>query len=437
MGMSGLAQVYAREGIIVTGSDRNYGLHKDLELFLKLERLGIKIYPQNGSGIDSATTKVVMSKAIEDDNPDLIKARRLGKEVTYRQEELKKIFSKKSLIAIAGTCGKTTVVGMIGSIFKVSGHDISIVNGGIMTDYAGKNTIGNVHLGESPYCCIETDESEGDLKGYVPEIGVLTNIGNDHFSYNRLEDIYKEFIRETKKMVVINVDSFNIEIKDKNVISYSIDKDSDLKAEEIELYPHYSLFQVNGYKIRLNVPGLHNIYNALAAIGASLAYGISIKIIVKGLEKFSGIKQRFEIFNRDNGIRIIVDYAHNPDKIAAALQAAQLFGERVIVVYQPHGYGPTKLFLKELTDVFSERLREKDFLFVPDIYYAGGSVEKNISSEVLVNEIKKSKSESQIQFVPERQNISKAIKRMAARGDAVLVMGGRDVTLYEWAKTIL
>lgn len=414
--MCGLAHLLIHEGINVSGSDRSYDRGENIELFNKLKAMGIKIYPQDGSGVGKGISKVIISRAIEEDNPDLIMAKRLKIPISYRQDELKKIFRKYSGIAVAGTSGKTTVVGMIGCIFDTAGQDVTVVNGGIMKNYVTKKDIGNVHIGRLPYFCVETDESEGDLKGYAPDIGVITNIGLDHMSSDRLKMVYSDFAREVRGKLIMG---------------------GDIKAEGIELYPSYSIFRVDGKRIRLNTPGLHNVYNALSAIGVAYVWGILSSQIVKGLEKFEGIECRFEVVSNHNGIRVIDDYAHNPDKISAALQTAHIGEGRVIAVYQPHGYGPTRMFLKELAQAFAGDLREKDFLFIPKIYYAGGKVKKDVSSGDLAREIKRRNKSLHVEYIPERDDIKTKIKKFARRGDTVLIMGARDNTLHNWARGIL
>lgn len=427
IGMCGLAQVLLHEGISVSGSDRSYDRGENLELFNKLKGLGIKIYPQDGTSVRRGINKIITSRAIEEDNPDLISAKKLKTPVSYRQDELKKIFRKYSGIAVAGTSGKTTVVGMIGCVFDVAGQDITVINGGIIRNYVTKKDIGNVHIGRLPYFCIETDESEGDLKGYYPEIAVITNIGHDHMSYEKTIKVYKDFAMQIKDTLILNKD---INIKHKKKITFP-------SVENIELYPANSTFKIDGQKFRLNVPGLHNIHNALAAVGVSRVWGISTKQIVKGLENFKGIKRRFELVSLQNGIKVIDDYAHNPDKVKASIQTARLEKGRVIAIYQPHGYVPTKMFLNKLAEAFADSLGKNDFLFIAKIYYAGGRVKKNISSGDLVRKIKSIDKSLDVQYIPDRDNIKTKIQKIAGNGDTILVMGARDVTLSDWAKEIL
>jgi len=398
VGMSGLAQILCHEGIRVFGSDRGYDNGENKELFSKLENIGIKFFPQDGSGITKNIDKIIISRAIEATNPEVIAAQNFKIPIVYRQDELKSFFRKKSGIAIAGTSGKTTVVGMTGCVLNKAGHDFTIVDGGIIKNYITEKNIGNVHIGKNTKVCVETDESEGDLKGYCPEIGVITNIGADHMSHKKLMGVYVDFARETKDTLILNIDdSFvgallgNLNLHNCKKLTYSLKKKADFQAKNIKLYSTCSSFCVNGCLIRLNVPGIHNVSNALAAICAGSVYGLSLKNIRLGLEDFKGIHRRFEVVGRVNGVKIIDDYAHNPDKIKATLGTAKLNKGKVIVVYQPHGYGPLRMFLKELVEVFAKNLTTKDFLFVPDVYYVGGTVNEKISSKDLVKEIKKRK----------------------------------------------
>jgi UDP-N-acetylmuramate--alanine ligase len=407
-GMSALAQVLAHGGIEVCGSDRGYDQGENSVLFSKLKGLGVKLYPQDGSGTNSGIDKMIISRAIENDNPDIIVAQKLKIPIVYRQDELKKIFRENSGIAVAGTSGKSTVVGMISCILP----RINIINGGIIKNYETKDMIGNVRFGKDSCFCVETDESEGDLSGYFPKIGVITNIGKDHMDQKETIKVYEEFKKEVTGKLIEDI--------------------SLRQCRDIKLFPSYSLFKMERQKYRLNIPGVHNIYNAVAAIKASRAFGADVEEIKKGLENFKGIKRRFELVAHKKGVRVIDDYAHNPDKIKAALCTAKLGKGRVIAVYQPHGFGPLRMFLNELSCVFSKNIRKCDFTFISDVYYAGGSVNKDISSEDLVKKINK----TNVRYVPNRQDILNQIKRITKSGDTILVMGARDVTLSDLAKKI-
>ena len=435
--MNALAQVLAARGIMVCGSDRGFDRGDNVQLMYKLRRLGIELRPQDGSGVGSDIDRIIVSRAVEKDNPDLKKGKKLKIPVCRRQDEWKRIFREHPGIAVAGTSGKTTVVGMLACIFEAAGVDIKIVNGGITKNYVTGGNIGNVVWGGVDYYCMETDESEGDLKGYGPHIGVLTNMGRDHMSGGRLADIYREFIGEIKDVLVINND-IEIDTGKKAKITFSVSgPEADISVRITELRPEYSIFSVDGFLFRLYVPGRHNIENAAAAIGVAYAWGVPVSAVREGLRRFRGIARRFEVLSEVNGIKVVDDFAHNPDKVKAAFQAAGLEKGRVMAVYQPHGYGPTKMFMKEMARVFAANLGQDDFLFVPEIYYAGGTVDKDVSSADLVAAIKKINGMLNVYTAPRRDNILRALACLLTYGDTVLVMGARDVTLHQWAEHIL
>ena len=434
-GMNALAQVFIRQGAHVSGSDRSYDRGENKELFQKLKKIGVELYLQNGSGINRKIDKVIVSRAVENHNPDFLQAKKYQIPISYRQDELKNIFRKKSGIAVAGTCGKSTVVGMIGCILHNAGRRISVINGGIVKNYETKSDIGNVRISNNTIFIIETDESEGNLDGYFPKIAVLTNIGCDHVPENQLRKIYKKFINFAKERIIIN-NQIKIPVKRNISVSFGVFGDADLKPEEIKLYPNYSVFKLKNIKVRIGLPGLHNVENALASIAACRACGVSLEKCAEGVAKFKGIKRRFELVYKKDNIRVIDDFAHNPDKIQAALKTAKIADGRVIAIYQPHGYRPTKMFLNQLADVFTSCLSKNDFLFLPEIYFAGGTAEKDISSKDLVREIKKRNRFLRVKYVKNRIEILRIIDKIIKHGDTVLIMGARDNTLSDFAKQV-
>lgn len=436
MGMSALAQVLLGAGWTVSGSDRSYDSKDNQDLAAKLRHQGINIFPQDGTGIDRDINRIIISPAIEKNNPDFVKAKKLGIPVFYRQEIVKEIVSKRHTIAVAGTSGKTTVVGMIGCIFNAVARDVTIINGGIMNNYLSERIIGNVRVGKDKLVCVETDESEGDLRGYKPEIGVVNNIGYDHMPHTDLVRVYREFAAEVKNILIINSDS-DCGLRHKHKFSYGIENKADFLAKKIELFPHRSVFVLNNEKVKVPVPGIHNVYNSLAALSVVCNCGIPLKEAIAGLAEFKGIRQRYEFIDKIEGVTIICDYAHNPDKIKAALMTARTGAKRIIAVYQPHGYGPTKMFLNELADVFAKKLNENDLLFISDIFYAGGSVEKVVSADDLVAAIKKRNPKLNVSHLSNKEDIASRIASVARPKDLLLVMGARDSTLSSWAANIL
>lgn len=425
--MSALAQILAQKGHKVSGSDRN----NNFELKRKLEDLGIKITGQDGSGINKKIDRVVISRAIEEGNPDLVKAKGLSLSIFLRQDILREIFGTNPGIAVAGTSGKTTVVGMIAVIFDSIGIDMTVINGGIIKNYNN-----NVKVGKAPFYCIETDESEGNLKGFYPRIGVLTNIGKDHMSHRKLLKVYKEFADGISDTLILNSDYKAVFSNSKKTITFGVSRDSDIRAENIRFFPDYSLFKVRGHEFRIKAPGLYNIYNALAAIAVTSAWGVSLRDAARGLVLFKGIKRRFEIISRKNGVRVIIDYAHNPDKIRAVLETARIGAKRLIAIYQPHGFGPVRMFFKELADVFSACLDNNDCLFMPEIYYAGGLVTKDISSKDIIDEVRRKNNKLIAEYFHNREDIAKKVHSIKEPGDTVIVMGARDESLLAFARDL-
>ena len=461
-GMSALAQLLKHSGCEVTGSDRSYGTGAADELINKLINSGIKIFAQDGGAISSDIEKIIISRAIEDDNPELLKAKEYGIEVCYRQDVVKEIIRKRKsivphqllsphpkngyekvycnnwcgTIAIAGTNGKTTVTGMVGSVFDGAEKNITILNGGIMKNYVSDNCVGNVRVGSDPIICVETDESEGDLTGYNPSIGVITNVGNDHLSMEELIKVYQDFAKEVKDFLVLNNDN-KCNVEHKNIFTFGINNDADFKAVDIKLFDSYSTFKLKNKEVRVPVPGIHNVGNALAALSCAHLCGLKLDQAIDGLNNFKGIGQRYEVIGDNKGVTVISDYAHNPDKIRASLETAKISSERIIAVYQPHGFAPTKMFLDELSDSFSKGLRKNDILFISDIFYAGGTADKSISSEDLVKEIKRKNPVIIAKYIPQRKDIANEISSLSQPGDTILVMGARDHALKPWAESLV
>jgi UDP-N-acetylmuramate--alanine ligase len=253
-----------------------------------------------------------------------------------------------------------------------------------------------------------------------------------------LGDLFSKFAEKTSDTVIINENCFDlIKINDraKKIITYGESNGIDVSVSKISCDPSGSKFKVGDSDFEINVPGLYNVFNALAAITVARTEGISDKEITKALETFKGTKRRMEIVGEINGIKVIDDYAHNPKKIQAAIDAARLISKRLIIVFQPHGYGPTEFLKNELISTFARVLLPVDTLYMPEIFFAGGTAQKKISSNDIIKELKEKNVNAF--FVPERENIVKEIKQRAATNDSVLVMGARDDSLTDLCQAIL
>jgi len=437
-GMSAIAQILAGRGDVVCGSDRNFDRGVNGPFFDRLSQLGVCLYPQDGTGVSADCNCIVVSTAIEDTVPDVARARELGIPVRHRAEMLAELFNGERGIAVGGTSGKSTVCGMVGALLAEAGLDPSIINGGKMKNFEDGLLPGNARAGRSNLMVIESDESDGSIVNYRPAVSVVTNITKDHKTIEELIALFETFVSNTKELAVVNADcplASKLNFKGRNVFTYGLESDADLRAEEVALAPFSASFSIGKERIELKVPGRHNVSNALAAYAVGRHLGLSPLELRKGLEAFRGISRRFDLIGEAAGIRVIDDFAHNPDKIRATLEALDGIPGRRLLVFQPHGFGPTKFMREDLIDVFSKMLRPADILFMPEIYYAGGSAERTISSADIAAGIRARGGRAL--FFENRGDITAALVAEAQQGDIAVVMGARDDTLTTFCRTIL
>ncbi|MCR4289005.1 MAG: UDP-N-acetylmuramate--L-alanine ligase [Candidatus Scalindua sp.] len=438
IGMSALAQITKSQGHFVGGSDRKNDKKQTPEVFHKLESQGIRLSPQDGTGVDKETDFIVISSAVEEDNPDLIIAMQRNIQIIRRSDLLGSLFNNKHGIAIGGSNGKTTVCGMTSWILDKAGHDPTVVGGGYVKNFITDKFLGNSRFGCSETVVIEADESDGSLVKYMPKVSVITNISRDHKTVEELGNLFSKFAENTSGTVIINEScSRFIKINDssKKVITFGEDSGSDVSAFQISCNPFGSRFRIKGNDFEINIPGLYNVYNALAAIAVAQTEGVSDVEIKKALKTFKGTRRRMEVVGEINGIKVIDDYAHNPKKIQAAIDTVRLISERLIVVFQPHGFGPTEFMREELVSALAGKLLPTDTLLMPEVFYAGGTAKKRISSNDIILELKNRGVNAF--FVPEREDIVAEVKKRAIPHDSVLVMGARDDSLTDLCHTIL
>ena len=436
--MSALAQITKSQGHFVGGSDRRNDKKQNPEVFHKLESQGIKLSPQDGTGVDEETDFIVISSAVEEDNPDLIIAMQRNIQIIRRSDLLGSLFNNKHGIAIGGSNGKTTVCGMVSWILDKAGHDPTVVGGGYVKNFITDKSLGNSRCGRSETVVIEADESDGSLIKYMPKVSVITNISKDHMTVEELVDLFSKFAENTSDSVIINESCFPfIKINDssKKVIKFGEGNRSDFSASQISCNSFGSQFKVKDTDFEINIPGRYNVYNALAAIAVAQTEGILDTEIKNALKTFKGTKRRMEVVGETNGIKVIDDYAHNPRKIQAAIDTVRLISERLIVVFQPHGYAPTEFMREELISTFAGKLLPTDTLFMPEVFYAGGTAKKRISSNDIILELK-SRGVNAF-FVPDREDIVAEVKQRAISNDSVLVMGARDDSLTDLCHAIL
>ena len=422
-GMMPLAAILAQQGARIIGSDRAYDKGDSKDKFARLKKLGIELVPQDGKNVTG--NALIVSSAIEDSIPDVAVAKAKNMPILKRAELLAELFNAhETKIAVAGTSGKSSVTGMIATILEGYGLDPTVMNGAVIKNFPDP---GNMRVGQGGVFVTETDESDGTVALFNPSVAVITNITLDHKSFDELDRLFGELAGKAG-IAVLNMDDERVvKIKTKKTIGF---KFSD--AKNVNYAPDGVSFDYEGHPVKLKTPGEHNVMNALAALGVAKALGLDLKKAITALEKFEGIKRRFEIVGTKNGITIIDDFAHNPDKIAATLKTLKQFPGRLIVMYQPHDFGPLKLMGREIAAAFKENLGTEDILLMPEAYYAGGTADRSVTAKHVVEWVG-----PQAGWFEKRADIASVILSKVKSGDRVIIMGARDDTLSDFAKEIL
>ncbi len=444
--MMPLAMILAGCGAKVAGSDRSLDQGRVPAKFDDLARRGVALFRQDGSGITAADQLVIASAAVEASVPDMVTAARLGCERATRAEMLSALFNASPLpIGVAGTSGKSTVTGMIGWILYACGRDPTVMNGAVMKNFASPDApFASALVGNGDAFVSEVDESDGSIAGYRPRIAVLNNVGLDHKEMDELRLLFAGFIAGAEAAIV-NIDNdeaatLAATLPAKRVATFAIDRDADFLAREIVEAPFsvtFELIVAGGAPrtVTLQVPGRHNVANALAAIAASVAAGVTINEAVAAIAGFVGLRRRFDLVGEANGIAVIDDFGHNPDKIAATLDTFHAFPGRLLILFQPHGYGPLKVMGRELIGMFAERMAPQDLLILPDPVYHGGTVARDVASADIAAGIVAAGRDAR--HVPDREDAAALLVREARPGDRIVLMGARDDTLALLAARIV
>jgi len=436
-GMSAIAQYLAGVGKLVSGSDRYFKVDEWNDTRTKLEADGVMCYEQNCSGINGNTQLVVVSTAIEDTVPEVQKAKELGIPIIKRSQLLAIIAKSKKTIAVGGTSGKSTTVAMLFEIMESASMQTSIISGAGLVKLIEAGKIGNAKVGNGEWLIIEADESDGSIVQYHPEIGLLLNIDKDHQEIDELKSIFELFKANTKERFIVN---------QSNVLAAQFSADSafdfsttantnagytahDFKQDGLAVQ-----FKINEVLFNLNTVGKHNMENAVAAVAVANQLGITLEQCAIGLAPYKGIYRRHQLLGIKNGVYVIDDYAHNPVKCAASIAACQDIAPKVIAWFQPHGYGPTRFLKDDFIAAFSAVLRPTDELWMSEIFYAGGSAVKDISSNDLVKAI--SANGKNAFFTENREDILEAIRSHLTTDCVLLLMGARDPSLEYFGKAL-
>ena len=437
-GMSGIAQVLKARGHEVRGSDRSYDRGQNAALYNKLKAQGITLVKQDGATLDKTIDFIVVSTAIDSDNPEFEQARKLGLKVMKRAELLAELVNAARTVAIGGTSGKSTTTAMTAWILERAGLDPTVINGGNMVNFVTDRLIGNAKLGRSDVMCIEADESDGTIELYKPVVGTVTNISKDHKDIPTLQALFRDFSTKVTETFIASADCPNSTaagFTHRKLVHWGITNKADIMATDIQLHFSGARFRIDGTEFALNLPGRHNVENALVAVAAARAMGVSDQVSRDALAEFRGVKRRLDIIGRARGVTVIDDFAHNPEKIEASFDAVRPGAKRILGIFQPHGFGPVRHMRAEIVASCARKFRGDDKIYFTKIYYAGGHTTMDVSSEQVVEEIQKAGGNALC--IPERPDIVKAMAAEARAGDVVLVMGARDDTLTEFCRQIL
>jgi len=429
IGMSGIARILLEQGYHVTGSDIAPGKRlKALEDKGALIHIGHSSVNLNGAEV------VVVSSAISINNPEVKSAIRRGIPILHRSEMLSMLMNESKGIAVAGTHGKTTTTSLISLMVENAGLDPTLVIGGEVPELQS-----NAKLGKGGLLVAEADESDGSLVRLNPWLAVITNIEADHMDYyNDLSAIRKTFARFLTKIpkdgtAILCVDDHNVKMLSEqfsgNQITYGLNNGAQLKAVDIHFSEHGTVFTVTDHgletgKFFQRIPGMHNIYNSLAAIAVGMVLDIDHEVIRRTLREFKGAKRRFEVISTNDGVTIVDDYAHHPTEIMATLSAARKVHRsgRIISIFQPHRYTRTKYFF----ELYGQSFFNSDHVVVTEIYPAGEKPIPSITGELLARSLQKY-GHNNVTYIPEIRDIPPFINKLAKCDDFIITLGAGDV----------
>ena len=445
-GMLPLACILRARGFEVAGSDRSLDQGRIADKFAFLESKGIRLFPQDGSGVTSTDQIVVTSAAVEETVPDVQAAKRVQAQRLTRPQLLAELFNAAGTgIAVGGTSGKSTVTGMIGWILHTLGRAPTVMNGAVMKNFVTPDApFASALVGGGGMFVSEVDESDGSIALYRPKVAVLNNVTLDHKSMDELRALFGGFLAAAGT-AVLNLDDeetrlLAADVPPERLITFSLsDPEADMAASNIVEEPLAIRFDVRADEdhalVRLQVPGRHNASNALAALAAVRACGIPPGDAAAALGGFTGLRRRFEVVGTKRGISVIDDFGHNPDKIAATLDTLHAFPGRLLVLFQPHGYGPLKVMGRELIATFAGKLAEEDVLVLCDPAFFGGTVDRSVASGDIVAGIRAAGRNAE--HVPDREAAGERLRALAQDGDRIIVMGARDDSLSHFAAALL
>lgn len=440
--MNPLAQLMRARGHTVQGSDRAFDQGQNQAVAQLLQSQGIELLPQDGSAIHAQLDLMVYSTAVEDATPEMQQARRLGLEMQTRPQLLASLVNEATPgIAIAGTSGKSSIVGMLTWIMRSLDQSLTVLGGAALAEDRASHMGCFLAADADRPLLAEACESDGTLIGYKPAIGLIHNITRDHEELESLRQQFAQFAGQSH-LLLYNAncpEAAALAATHPQALGYGSPEPGNGLAMDV-VRPGPLRAQANlrcsdqDYFIDLPQPGQHTMENACAAMAVAWQLGMDLDAAAAALRDFPGIARRYQVLGKTaDSIRVIDDYAHNADKIRAVVTAAQLSSDRLIGVFQPHGFGPARFLRPELKQLLPQLLRPQDLFCYAPIFYAGGTVAKDISSQDLANDLI---SSGQVHAVADRQELLSWLAEQAMPNDTVLIMGARDPSLPELAQAV-
>ncbi len=432
-GMSAIAQYLSGSGKQVSGSDRLFNTDENEPTRRQLTAAGITCYDQKEAHLSETDEVLVVSTAIEPTNVEVAKARALNIPIITRSQLLAQICAEKKTIAVAGTSGKSTTAAMLFHLLSNCGVDASLITGAGIVSLIRQGKIGNCHVGKSDWLIIEADESDGSLVNYKPAIGILLNIDKDHKELSELDVIFNTFKSNTQEHFMVNrshplAQAFSV-TPQKDFGNGSAIAGTDFNQEGFNIY-----FKVAGVPFTIPTIGAHNMENALACIAVAQLLDIKLEDCAKALASYPGIYRRHQLLGKVGGITVIDDYAHNPAKIAASINACKPVANKLIAWFQPHGYAPTRFIRAELVEEIAKSLRPGDEIWMSEIYYAGGTTTKDISANDIINDLVALGISAY--FVQDRRVLLTQMNNHFTDDCVLLLMGARDPSLEHFGQDL-
>ncbi len=431
IGMSGIAEILLSQGFTVSGSDMHIG-----EVTERLRSLGAIIYKGHSSTNIQGAEVVVYSSAVRnDDNPETEEARRLGIPVIRRAEMLAEVARLNYCLAIAGTHGKTTTTSMCGLMMMRAGFDPTVIVGGKLSGLGGTNA----RLGKGKWTVVEADEYDRSFLQLSPTIAVINNIEAEHLdiygSEHEVQSAFVEFANRAPFYGVVVIGSDDRGVRTifpqiaKKVVTFGLSRQADIHAIEISHEGRSSFCTVveNGEVLgamTVNVPGVHNLKNALAAVAVGRQLGVDFAVVAESIMQFSGVYRRFEFKGEVNNILIVDDYAHHPTEVKAALQAARNGWKerRIVAVFQPHTYTRTRDFYQE----FAQSFDDADIVIITDIYAARELPIEGVSG-ALIAETARRLGHKNVVYEPRNDHLEETVRSIVQPNDIFLTLGAGDV----------